>query len=70
MADQPLFVFVGVYADQEAAHADYEALRGGGERGCQRDQAQLEVYGAQMPLSAWRRPLAIACVSARWSSSF
>jgi uncharacterized membrane protein len=27
MADQPLFVFVGVYANQEAAHADYEALR-------------------------------------------
>jgi uncharacterized membrane protein len=27
MADQPLFVFVGAYSDQEAAHADYEALR-------------------------------------------
>ncbi len=27
MADQPLFVFVGVYPNQEAAHADYEALR-------------------------------------------
>jgi uncharacterized membrane protein len=27
MADQPLFVFVGVYSSQEAAHADYEALR-------------------------------------------
>jgi uncharacterized membrane protein len=27
MADQPLFVFVGVYPDQDAAHADYEALR-------------------------------------------
>jgi|SRR5579863_2150143 len=27
MADQPLFVFVGVYRSQEAAHADYEALR-------------------------------------------
>jgi uncharacterized membrane protein len=27
MADQPLFVFVGVYPDQGAAHADYEALR-------------------------------------------
>jgi uncharacterized membrane protein len=27
MANQPLFVFVGVYPNQEAAHADYEALR-------------------------------------------
>jgi uncharacterized membrane protein len=27
MADQALFVFVGVYPSQEAAHADYEALR-------------------------------------------
>jgi uncharacterized membrane protein len=27
MADQPLFVFVGVYSNHEAAHADYEALR-------------------------------------------
>lgn len=27
MADQPLFVFVGVYPNHEAAHADYEALR-------------------------------------------
>lgn len=27
MAEKPLFVFVGVYPTQEAAHADYEALR-------------------------------------------
>lgn len=27
MADQPLFVFVGAYPSQEAAHEDYEALR-------------------------------------------
>jgi uncharacterized membrane protein len=27
MADQPLFVFVGVYPSQEEAHADYEVLR-------------------------------------------
>jgi uncharacterized membrane protein len=27
MADQPLFVFVGVYPSQEDAHADYETLR-------------------------------------------
>jgi uncharacterized membrane protein len=27
MADQPLFVFVGAYPSQEAAHADYDALR-------------------------------------------
>jgi uncharacterized membrane protein len=27
MADQPLFVFVGVYSSQEDAHADYEVLR-------------------------------------------
>ncbi len=27
MADQPLFVFVGVYPSQEAAHEDYEVLR-------------------------------------------
>jgi uncharacterized membrane protein len=27
MADQPLFVFVGVYQSQEDAHADYEVLR-------------------------------------------
>jgi len=27
MADKPLFVFVGVYPSQEAAHADYESLR-------------------------------------------
>jgi uncharacterized membrane protein len=27
MADQPLFVFVGAYSSQEAAHEDYEALR-------------------------------------------
>jgi uncharacterized membrane protein len=27
MADQPLFVFVGVYPSQDAAHADYEVLR-------------------------------------------
>ncbi|HEY3828665.1 MAG TPA: DUF1269 domain-containing protein [Solirubrobacteraceae bacterium] len=27
MADQPLFVFAGVYSSSEAAHADYEALR-------------------------------------------
>jgi uncharacterized membrane protein len=27
MADQSLFVFLGIYPSQEAAHADYEALR-------------------------------------------
>jgi uncharacterized membrane protein len=27
MADQPLFVFVGAYPDEDAAHSDYEALR-------------------------------------------
>jgi uncharacterized membrane protein len=27
MTDQPLFVFVGAYPDEDAAHADYEALR-------------------------------------------
>jgi uncharacterized membrane protein len=27
MADQPLFVFVGAYPSQEAAHVDYDALR-------------------------------------------
>jgi uncharacterized membrane protein len=27
MADQPLFVFIGIYASHDVAHADYEALR-------------------------------------------
>jgi uncharacterized membrane protein len=44
MADQPLFVFVGVYPNQEAAHADYEALRAAHSEGLVGTYDAADIY--------------------------